>query len=673
MLCIVYLVLSLLALSIAASFFYLQTQAYGYHLDYTRTSWFSSDARSIVNRIRSEYNSRQAAYQRETVTPNVDFLSPSEYGDLEFILYDSRTQVNITNRGEASDIFTLLGKQILGRDVQAVAYWETDPNSLFSEPIVTLYNNSGASSQKRNLEQEELDLREMGMLRTDANSLVDFTSVVLLFPTTIHSIPHIAYSSGTFVYRWSVFFAFLAASVYLAAVAVLALFWKPRKPLSKLLRVLGSIPAGIYLLAAASLLVLYWLTGTDNGISYMVPSAIWCTSPACLFVLASALSIRRADFDPDRAFYLLRLKRRLSERLYGKPLRIRNRILLWSLLMLGVLPIALSGAIMAYPISEHGSSFLTSADMVPSLLLLLLGIFTLFICCRAWGRQTRQLSAIETQVERIRNGELDVGTTLSPADALYGIASGLDDMQSAVTQAVNRQLASEKMKMELITNVSHDLKTPLTSIINYIGLLREEPGLPDAARDYVEVAQHKAERLKTLIQDLFDISKANSGNIELHLTQIGLCDLLRQTLGELEDQTARASIRLKATIPTEQIYVMGDGGKLHRVFENLLTNILKYSMPGTRAYISLEAQEQTARITFKNISRDEIAYSPEELTERFVRGDTSRGTEGSGLGLAIAKSFAELMGGSLELSVDGDLFKVSVYLPNCKTDPLPPT
>ncbi|MFQ8599872.1 MAG: sensor histidine kinase [Oscillospiraceae bacterium] len=368
---------------------------------------------------------------------------------------------------------------------------------------------------------------------------------------------------------------------------------------------------------------------------------------------------------------LLRLKERLSEWLRGKPLRTRNRVLVGSMLALGMLPIGLSGAIMAYPISQHGAGFLTSADMVPSLVLLLLGVSALFIFCRALGRQTRQLSAIQTQVERIRNGELNAETALVPTDALYGIASGLDDIQSAVTQAVNRQLASEKMKMELITNVSHDLKTPLTSIINYIGLLREEPGLPDTARDYVVIAQQKAERLKTLIQDLFDISKANSGNIELHLTQIGLCDLLRQTLGELEDQTARASIHLKATIPTEQIYVMGDGSKLHRVFENLLVNILKYSMPGTRAYITLEIREQMAWAVFKNISRDEIHYSPEELAERFVRGDASRGTEGSGLGLAIAKSFVELMGGSLELSVDGDLFKASVCMPNCKVGPPP--
>ncbi len=671
-LCIFYLVLSLLALSIAASFFYLQTQAYGNHLDYTRTSWFSSDARSIVNLIRSEYNSHQAEYQRETVTPNVNFLSPSEYGDLEFILYDSRTQATITNRGDDQDISSLHRNYILGKGVRALAYWESDPDNVFREPVETLYSNGRVSSQRRNVEREQAALQQLGMLSTEASSLADTTSVILFFPTTVHNIPCLTYSSGTFVYRWSVFFAFLAISIYLAAVAVLLLFWRPRRPMPRVLRALGRIPADLYLLAAAGLLVLFWKTGDGYSIPSMAPAAIWCASPACLFVLASVLSIRRADFEPDRAFYLLRLKKRLSERLYGKPLRIRNRLVMGSLLALGVLPIGLSGAIMAYPISEHGTSFLTSADMVPSLALLLLGILALFICCRAWGRQTRQLSAIETQIERIRNGELDAGTTLSPTDALYGIASGLDDMQSAVTQAVNRQLASEKMKMELITNVSHDLKTPLTSIINYIGLLREEPGLPDAARDYVEVAQHKAERLKTLIQDLFDISKANSGNIELHLTQIGLCDLLRQTLGELEDQTARASIRLKAAIPTEQIYVMGDGGKLHRVFENLLTNILKYSMPGTRAYITLEVREQTARITFKNISRDEIPYSPEELTERFVRGDASRGTEGSGLGLAIAKSFAELMGGSLELSVDGDLFKVSVSLPNCKTDPLPP-
>lgn len=669
--CLFYLVLCLLALSIAASFYYIQTQTYGCHLDYARTSWFSADARSIVDSIRSAYNSHQAEFERETVTTHVDLLPLSEYGDLAYILYDSATQKSVTNRSDEEDIFWLHNNYILESGVLAFAYWESNPDDVFSEAAETLYSNGRIFSRQRNLEREATGLRGLGTLSSDAASLVGSTSVILIFPSTLHNVPYFAYSYRTFLYQWSVFFSFLAVSIYLAAAAVLLLFWRPRKPLPRVLRALGAIPAGLYLLAAAGLLVFFWQTGAGNETSRMAPAAVWCASPACLFVLLSALSVRRAEFEPVRAFLLLRLKERLSEWLRGKPLRTRNRVLVGSMLALGMLPIGLSGAIMAYPISQHGAGFLTSADMVPSLFLLLLGVSALFICCRALGRQTRQLSAIQTQVERIRNGELDAETALVPTDALYGIASGLDDIQSAVTQAVNRQLTSEKMKMELITNVSHDLKTPLTSIINYIGLLREEPGLPDTARDYVVIAQQKAERLKTLIQDLFDISKANSGNIELHLTQIGLCDLLRQTLGELEDQTARASIHLKATIPTEQIYVMGDGSKLHRVFENLLVNILKYSMPGTRAYITLEIREQMAWAVFKNISRDEIHYSPEELAERFVRGDASRGTEGSGLGLAIAKSFVELMGGSLELSVDGDLFKASVCMPNCKVGPPP--
>lgn len=234
----------------------------------------------------------------------------------------------------------------------------------------------------------------------------------------------------------------------------------------------------------------------------------------------------------------------------------------------------------------------------------------------------------------------------------------LRQIQTDFKKAVDEEVKSQKMKSELITNVSHDLKTPLTAIITYINLLKEPGITEEQRREYIETLDKKAVRLKVLIEDLFEVSKATTNNITLNFDKVDICNLLRQCYLEYEDRLEENRLQFKFLLPDEKVILTLDPQKTFRIFENLYTNIIKYALPSTRVYVIVRNRDEEVEIEVKNISRTELQISPEELTERFVRGDGSRNTEGSGLGLAIARSFTELQHGSLHLSVDGDLFKV---------------
>ena len=239
-------------------------------------------------------------------------------------------------------------------------------------------------------------------------------------------------------------------------------------------------------------------------------------------------------------------------------------------------------------------------------------------------------------------------------------AESLNSINMAVNKAVEERVKSENMKTELITNVSHDLKTPLTSIVNYIDLLKKTDIDNETAKEYVEVIDRQAQRLKKLTTDIVDASKAATGNIEVHLEKTLLNVMLSQINGEYAESLEKRELTLIQQLPENDICVMADGRLLWRVFDNLINNICKYSQSYTRVYMSLVPQGTKAQIVFKNISSTPLNIDSKELTERFVRGDSSRNTEGSGLGLSIAKSLCELMNADFELSIDGDLFKVTI-------------
>ena len=241
-------------------------------------------------------------------------------------------------------------------------------------------------------------------------------------------------------------------------------------------------------------------------------------------------------------------------------------------------------------------------------------------------------------------------------------AEDLNALADVATVAAKNQMKSERMKTELITNVSHDIKTPLTSIINYVDLL-EKPHTPEEGSQYLEVLGRQSQRLKKLIEDLMEMSKATTGNMSVDITQVDAAEAINQALGEFSDKLAAAHLTPVFRQPESVVAMEADGRMTWRVLSNLLSNIVKYALPGTRVYIDLTKLDNKVLISLKNISREALNGNVDELTERFVRGDASRNTEGSGLGLNIAQSLMELQKGQLQLLVDGDLFKVTLVFP----------
>ena len=268
--------------------------------------------------------------------------------------------------------------------------------------------------------------------------------------------------------------------------------------------------------------------------------------------------------------------------------------------------------------------------------------------------------------KRMSKGDLDekVDEKLM-AGSFREFAGELNSLADVAVVAAQKQLKSERMKTELITNVSHDIKTPLTSIINYVDLLRK-PHSPEDQEKYLEVLDRQSQRLKKLIDDLMEMSKASTGNLAVDIVRVDAAEAVNQALGEFADKLEKAQLIPVFRQPEEQILMMADGRLVWRVMSNLLSNAVKYALPGTRIYVDLQKLENKVIISMKNISREELNVEADELLERFVRGDVSRNTEGSGLGLNIAQSLMQLQKGQLQILVDGDLFKVTMIFPSAE-------
>lgn len=277
------------------------------------------------------------------------------------------------------------------------------------------------------------------------------------------------------------------------------------------------------------------------------------------------------------------------------------------------------------------------------------------------------LQKIKLGGEKIAKGDLQhkIDTKYMFGD-FKDFSISLNNINLGLQAAVNERMKSERFKTELITNVSHDIKTPLTSIINYVDLIKKEEPENETVKQYIEVLDRQSNRLKKLVEDLVEASKASSGSLSVELMPCDVTVLLTQTLGEFEDRLSKKGLVPVINAPEKPIRIMADGRHLWRIFDNLMGNVCKYALSGTRVYIDVKSEDGNAVITFRNISENELNVSADELMERFVRGDKSRNTEGSGLGLSIAKSLAELQKGSLQLCVDGDLFKVALSFKEIK-------
>ena len=280
----------------------------------------------------------------------------------------------------------------------------------------------------------------------------------------------------------------------------------------------------------------------------------------------------------------------------------------------------------------------------------------------AWW--TLHYARLREGTKTIAKGDLEyqIDTRRMPHD-LRLQAEDLNNISAGLSGAVDEKMKSERFKAELITNVSHDLKTPLTSIINYVNLLKSTEQTDEKAVEYIEVLDRKSQRLKKLTEDLVEASKASTGVLPVAREKIGVSQLIDQALGEWEEKLTVGRLTLVTSLPEGETWVYADGRHLWRVLDNLLSNCAKYAMEGTRVYLDLERGKGQVALSVKNISRDPLNVPADRLMERFVRGEESRTTEGSGLGLSIARSLTELQGGTFELAVDGDLFKAIVTLP----------
>lgn len=290
--------------------------------------------------------------------------------------------------------------------------------------------------------------------------------------------------------------------------------------------------------------------------------------------------------------------------------------------------------------------------------LVVYSIVLFFIIKKHYEQINKDYHAMLDAMQTIAEGNLD-----QEIQGDFGIFNPFRDelaqIQTGMKKAVEEEVKSQRMKTELITNVSHDLKTPLTAIITYVNLLKDEKD-EKKQKDYIDILERKSMRLKVLIEDLFEISKASSQNVNLNLMNVDIVNLFKQVKFELEDKFEEKGLEFRTTFPEEKVILRLDSQKTYRIFENLLNNIVKYALPGTRVYVEIEKTEKDVFIRLKNISATELTFNPEEITERFVRGDESRNTEGSGLGLAIVKSFVGLQGGSFHIETEADLFKAEI-------------
>ena len=348
-------------------------------------------------------------------------------------------------------------------------------------------------------------------------------------------------------------------------------------------------------------------------------------------------------------------------------LRLCRRILRWCWRVLCRAWGALAGFVRGIPLVWRTAVgccvigvllFALESNHADGLLLMLIAVLSVAACLLSM-----QLRRLQKGGEALAAGDLtsQVDTSHMYFD-LKRHGENLNAISRGMSIAVEQKLKSERLKTELITNVSHDIKTPLTSIVNYVDLLQREH-TPEQEREYLAVLDRQAHKLKKLTVDLVEMSKASTGNIPCHIARRSVRELIDQTVGEYAEKLSAARLEPVVTLPDEELYCLCDGALMWRVLDNLLSNACKYACAGTRLYIAARREGETVAFSFKNISRDALNVDPDELLERFVRGDSSRTTEGSGLGLNIAKSLVELQKGTFSIAIDGDLFKVGFILP----------
>lgn len=373
---------------------------------------------------------------------------------------------------------------------------------------------------------------------------------------------------------------------------------------------------------------------------------------ALLYTVSFAVRIKAGTFVKNNVIYrLLRILLRSLKKILGfLGFVFKNLSLVKKIALICVAVLIFDFFVAAVCLSAGATALLAFLAGLNAVTIAVLIIFTAV-----------QLQRIKNGGEKIAEGDIDYKIDTSYMFPEFREFCGsLNNISAGMQNAVDEKMKSERMRTELITNVSHDIKTPLTSIINYVDLIKKEQPEDEKTKEYVAVLDRQSSRLKKLIEDLVEASKASSGSLKVELSECDAGVLLSQTVGEFDERLKKAELTPVLTVPDTSVKIMADGRHLWRVLENLTGNVCKYSLPGTRVYMDLTVRDKKAVITFKNISKYPLNISGDELMERFVRGDTSRNTEGSGLGLSIARSLTELQGGDMKIDIDGDLFKATL-------------
>ena len=423
------------------------------------------------------------------------------------------------------------------------------------------------------------------------------------------------------------------------------------------------IPFDLYaaaVLGGSAMLVAAAASGTENTFGFepiMIAAVLACCAAAYALFLAFWMTLCAR----------VKLGRWWENTVCCWLLRLCRRFLRWCWHGTKALGGALAGFVRGIPLVWRTAVgccvigvllFALESNHADGLLLMLIAVLSVAACLLSM-----QLRRLQKGGEALAAGDLtsQVDTSHMYFD-LKRHGENLNAISRGMSIAVEQKLKSERLKTELITNVSHDIKTPLTSIVNYVDLLQREH-TPEQEREYLAVLDRQAHKLKKLTVDLVEMSKASTGNIPCHIARRSVRELIDQTVGEYAEKLSAARLEPVVTLPDEELYCLCDGALMWRVLDNLLSNACKYACAGTRLYIAARREGETVAFSFKNISRDALNIDPDELLERFVRGDSSRTTEGSGLGLNIAKSLVELQKGTFSIAIDGDLFKVGFVLP----------
>ena len=403
-----------------------------------------------------------------------------------------------------------------------------------------------------------------------------------------------------------------------------------------------------------------------------------------LFVIMFVIYLLCLDLGHNKTFFKRNIVNSVITLINGKNLpdsyekKARRRVVSTIMIVVSVVILAVSAVAFVNMLYTSTNIFYSHEVFIFTCLAIILFASGGIIGSISWyvvtlNNDLQDLTQIMGQIEEMYTGNLGAVNIIPPGSSFYDLAMQLNMIRTGIEKAVEEGIKADKTKVELITNVSHDIKTPLTSIITYIDLLRKETGLPPHVQDYIRTLQKKADRLSNIVQDVFEVSKAATGNIALNMENIDISKLLHQTLAEMDETMKGTLVTWRVDVPEIPMVIRADGQKLYRVFQNLIRNASQYSLEGSRAYITLKETDGNSEVIIRNIAKNELdTTAAEYLTGRFIRGDKNRTTEGSGLGLSIAKSFTEACGGKFTLRTDGDIFLVRVQFPIVQKEPLLP-